>query len=114
MSLRSDARWTHPNWEEAKAMPDEKAERRRRLAAIKRGAMSANAGRSYLLRGLWACRLASGLTQRQLAGMIGGNAATVRELERGRRGAYATTIRKLCEALGAAPEDLLCGDERER
>ena len=95
-------------------MPDERAERRRRVAAIKRGATSANAGRSYLLRGLWACRLAAGLTQRQLAEMIGGNAATVRELERGRRGAYASTIRKLCEALGVAPEDLLCGDDTER
>jgi DNA-binding Xre family transcriptional regulator len=95
-------------------MPDEKAERRRRVAAIKKGATSANAGRSYLLRGLWACRLAAGLTQRQLAEMIGGNAATVRELERGRRGAYPRTLVRLCEALGVAPEDLLCGDERER
>ena len=95
-------------------MPEERAERRRRVAAIRRGATSANAGRSYLLRGLWACRLAAGLTQRQLAGMIGGNAATVRALERGRRGAYPRTLVRLCEALGVAPEDLLCGDERER
>ena len=99
--------------EEVERMTEAGADRRRRVAAIKRGATSANAGRSYLLRGLWACRLAAGLTQRQLAEMIGGNAATVRELERGRRRAYASTIRKLCEALGAAPEDLLCGDERE-
>ena len=103
-----------PEREGAEGTPEAGAERRRRVAAIKRGATSVNAGRSYLLPGLWACRLAAGLTQRQLAGMIGGNAATVRELERGRRGAYATTIRKLCEALGVAPEDLLCGDERER
>jgi transcriptional regulator with XRE-family HTH domain len=63
---------------------------------------------------LWACRLAAGLTQRQLAEMIGGNAAGVRALERGRRGAYVSTIRKLCEALGVAPEDLLCGDDAEQ
>ena len=96
-------------------MPEEGAERRRRLEAIRRGATTANAGRSYLLWGLWACRLAAGLTQRQLAEMIGGNPATVRELERGRRGAYPTTVVRLCGALGVAPEDLLlCGDERER
>ena len=83
-----------PEREGAEGTPEAGAERRRRVAAIKRGATSVNAGRSYLLPGLWACRLAAGLTQRQLAGMIGGNAATVRELERGRRGALREARRE--------------------
>ncbi len=97
-----------PN-EEAGAMTEEMVERRRRVAMIKQGARSTNGGRSYLLPGLWACRLAAGLTQRQLAEAIGGTQTTVRKLERQARGAYPRTIRRLCEALGVAPEDLICG-----
>ncbi len=89
-------------------MNEEQAERRCRVEAIKKEARSANNGRSYLLPGLWACRLATGLTQRELARAIGSNQATVRELERGYRGAYMSTIRKLCVALKVTPEDLLC------
>ncbi|HEY6749886.1 MAG TPA: helix-turn-helix transcriptional regulator, partial [Rubrobacteraceae bacterium] len=69
-------------------MHKEGEERRRRVAAIKEGARTANDGRSYYLRGLWACRLAAGLTQRELAEKIGSSQATVRELEREHRGAY--------------------------
>ena len=90
-------------------MTNEKTERSRRVAAIKETAKSTNGGRSYLLRGLWACRLAAGLTQRELADAIGGSQATVGLLERGCRGAYLGTIARLCEALGVAPEDLLSG-----
>ena len=54
-------------------MNDKKTERSRRVAAIKETAKSTNGGRSYLLRGLWACRLAAGLTQRELADAIGGS-----------------------------------------
>lgn len=90
-------------------MTEEIAERRRRVAMIKQGARSVNGGRSYLLPGLWACRLAAGLTQRQLAEAIGGTQATVRELERQARGAYPCTVGRLYRALGVAPEDLLCG-----
>lgn len=93
---------------EAGAVTEEMAERRRRVAMIKQGARSVNGGRSYLLPGLWACRLAAGLTQRQLAEAIGGTQNTIRELERQARGAYPRTIKRLCEVLRITPEDLLC------
>lgn len=91
-------------------MNDETAERPKRVAAIKAAAESRNSGRSYILPGLWACRLAAGLTQRQLAQVMGGSQATVGQLERGQRGAYPGTIARLCDALGVAPDDLLSGD----
>jgi len=91
-------------------MAEEEIDRYHQIARIKEGARSANDGRSYLLQGLWACRLAAGLSQRQLAEKIGSTQGTVRKLERGYRGAYPKTIQRLCVALGAAPEDLLCGD----
>jgi len=93
-------------------MNDEKTERSRQVAAIKETAKSINGGRSYLLKGLWACRLAAGLDQRQLAQAMGSTQATVGQLERCDRGAYPKTIVRLCEVLGVAPEDLL--SERRR
>jgi DNA-binding Xre family transcriptional regulator len=101
---------TNLKGKEVKGMNDAKTERRRRVATIKETAKSTNGGRSYLLRGLWACRLAAGLTQRELADAMGGSQATVELLERGCRGAYPKTIVRLCECLGVAPEDLLSGD----
>jgi DNA-binding XRE family transcriptional regulator len=95
-------------------MREEKAERRRQVSEIKQGARSTNDGRSHLLPGLWACRLAAGLTQRQLARMISSNQTTMRELECQSRGAYPKTIRKLCIALGVTPEVLLCGNSTEQ
>jgi DNA-binding XRE family transcriptional regulator len=91
-------------------MSDETTVQPNRVAATKVAAVSTNGGRSYRLRGLWACRLAAGLTQRQLAEAIGGTQATVGQLERGRRGAYPGTIARLCDALGVAPADVLSGD----
>jgi DNA-binding Xre family transcriptional regulator len=95
-------------------MNDEKTQRSRRVAAIKETAKSTNGGRSYLLKGLWACRLAAGLDQRQLAQAMGSTQATVGQLERGDRGAYPKTIVRLCAALGVAPEDLLSGGDPEQ
>src|SRR5829696_3621115 len=43
---------------EVRRMQENRAERRRQVVAIKKEARSANSGRSYLLPGLWACRLA--------------------------------------------------------
>jgi transcriptional regulator with XRE-family HTH domain len=88
---------------------EERTERHRQIAAIKKEARSLNGGRSYLLQGLWACRQAAGLTQRQLAEMMNSSQTTVRKLERQSRGAYPKTIQRLCRALGVTPEDLLCG-----
>jgi transcriptional regulator with XRE-family HTH domain len=93
-------------------MAEERTERHRQIQAIKKEARSLNDGRSYLLQGLRACRLAAGLTQRQVAEMIESNQSTVRQLEREYRGAYPKTIQRLCVALEVTPEDLLCG-ERE-
>jgi DNA-binding Xre family transcriptional regulator len=103
-------RRTNLNGREVRGMTDEKTERSRRVAAIKETAKTTNGGRSYLLKGLWACRLAAGLDQRQLAQAMGSTQATVGQLERGDRGAYPKTILRLCEVLGVAPEDLLSGD----
>ncbi len=91
-------------------MHEETTERHRQVAAIKKEARSRNGGRSYLLQGLWACRQAAGLTQRQLAEMMGSSQTTVRKLEQQSRGAYPKTIQRLCRALEVTPEDLLCGD----
>jgi DNA-binding Xre family transcriptional regulator len=91
-------------------MHEEKSERHHQVSAIKKGARSLNCGRSYLLQGLWACRQAAGLTQRQLAQSMGSSPTTVRKLERQSRGAYPQTIQRLCQVLGVNPEDLLCGE----
>ena len=81
------------------------------MAAIKETAKSTNGGRSYLLRGLWACRLAAGLDP---APTRGGYRQEVRRpwgsSNAGDRGAYPRTIVRMCECLGVAPEDLLSGD----
>jgi len=89
-------------------MQQQRTERHRQVATIKKGARSLNGGRSYLLQGLWACRQAAGLTQRQLAEMLGSSQTTVRKLERQSRGAYPQTVQRLCKVLGVTPEDLLC------
>jgi DNA-binding XRE family transcriptional regulator len=92
---------------EVKTMVEEIIERRRRISAIKREARSLNGGRSYLLQGLWACRQAAGLTQRQVAKMMGSSPTTVRKLERLTRGDYPQTMQRLCWTLAMTPEDLL-------
>ena len=89
-----------------------KHERRRQVEAVKRHGRDAN-GRGLHLPGLWACRMAAGLTQRDLATAIGSNQATIHELERSLRGAYPKTIRSLCVALLVEPADLLCAEATE-
>jgi DNA-binding Xre family transcriptional regulator len=90
-------------------MPEESTVRHRQIRAIKKEAKSLNGGRSYLLQGLWACRQAAGLTQRQLAQSMGSSQSAVRKLEQQSRGAYPKTIQRLCVALEVTSEDLLCG-----
>jgi DNA-binding Xre family transcriptional regulator len=90
-----------------------KHDQRRQVDAVKR------LGRDYKSRGvhlpgLWACRIAAGLTQRDLALAIGSNQATIHELERLLRGAYPKTVRRLCEALNVQPADLLCAEATEQ
>lgn len=86
--------------------------RRREVDAIKK-LEHADLGRGVPLRGLWACRMAAGLTQRGLAEAVGTNQGTIHSLERLDRGAYQTTVRRLCEALEVEPADLLCDGAAE-
>jgi DNA-binding Xre family transcriptional regulator len=101
---------TYLNGREVRGMTDETEECRHRVALLKESAESANNARSYLLKGLWACRLAAGLNQHQLTQAMGSSQGTVGQLERGDRRACLRTIVRLCDCLGVAPEDLLSGD----
>ncbi len=51
------------------------------------------------------------LTQQDLVGMTGVAQATLSDLERGKRGARASTLRKLAEALGVEPKELMKEEE---
>jgi DNA-binding Xre family transcriptional regulator len=84
-----------------------KHERRREVEAIKK-LERANPGRGVPLRGLWACRMAAGLSQRGLAARVGTSQGTIHSLESLSRGAYPKTVSRLCEALEVEPADLLC------
>jgi transcriptional regulator with XRE-family HTH domain len=87
--------------------------RREQVNRIKGSAFYLNSGRTVRLQGLKACREASGLSQRQLAKLVGTNQTTISDLEEryAHRGAYVFTIRRLCEALEVAPADLICNRE---
>lgn len=85
------------------------AERRRQVNQIKRRAHYGGSPGTVLLCGLQGCRAAAGLTQRELANMVGTNQTTILQLEKGtRRGAYVSTVKKLCRALGVSPADVIC------
>lgn len=86
--------------------------RRRQVEAVKRLGRDAN-GRGLHLPGLWACRIAAGFTQRELAERIATNQGTIHDLERLGRGAYPKTLRRLCAALDVEPADLLCAEVTE-
>jgi DNA-binding XRE family transcriptional regulator len=81
--------------------------RRQEVKEIQKSVRPDQKGRGVYLPGLWACRLAAGYTQRQLAKSAGTGRATIRNLEQGERSAHATTLRRLSEALGVSPADLL-------
>ena len=51
------------------------------------------------------------LSQQDLVGITGVAQATLSDLERGKRGARASTLRKLADALGVEPKELM---EEER
>jgi transcriptional regulator with XRE-family HTH domain len=106
-----DSQWWHA------ADPAERAkwERHLQVDRIKAHGKFGNAPGTALLRGLKACREASGLIQRELAWRIGSNQSTIVKLEKryAPRGAYMKTIRKLCLALDVSPADLMCGPEKD-
>jgi DNA-binding XRE family transcriptional regulator len=93
---------------------ERKSDRRRQeVQVIKRIGRPDEMGRGVYLPGLWACRLAAGITQRELAQMSGTARTTIRSLERGDRHAHATTLRRLSEALEVSPADLLTAQVAE-
>jgi DNA-binding Xre family transcriptional regulator len=91
---------------------EERAERRREVTRIKRDHAIRFTSKAIKLGGLKARRLEAGLSQEELARMIGTNLTTIRRLEEkyGGRYAYPKTIRKLCQALEVRPADLICWD----
>jgi DNA-binding Xre family transcriptional regulator len=96
----------------ASVSDEERAERRREVNRIKGDWALRYCSSSINLGGLKARRLEAGLSQEELARMIGTNLTTIRELEKryGGRSAYAKTVRKLCQVLGVRPADLVCWD----
>lgn len=86
--------------------------KRRQVEAIKKLGRDTNV-RGLRLPGLWACRMAAGLTQRQLAERLGAGQRTIHELERMDRGAYPKTVGRLCAALDVEPADLLSAEAAE-
>src|SRR5215211_1741408 len=95
-------------------MPDKRggSERSREISAIKKEGRNRR-GRGVPLPGLWACRTAAGLTQRELAMLVGSSQGTITSLELMSRGAYPKTLRHLCSALKVEPVDLLCAEAAE-
>jgi transcriptional regulator with XRE-family HTH domain len=95
----------------AEAPDDEVLERRRQVNRIKKKGLYGGGPGTVFLRGLKGCRVAAGFSQRRLASMIGTNQATISQLEKGygSRGAYMSTVRKLCQALDVSPADLIRG-----
>ncbi len=65
------------------------------------------------LPGLRELRRRRGLSQREVAEMAGVMQDTISQLETERRGAYPRTIKRLCSALQATPEDLTRGGNPE-
>jgi DNA-binding Xre family transcriptional regulator len=90
-----------------------KTQRQREVQVIKKVIGPDQGGRGTYLPGLWACRLAAGLTQRELAERAGTGSVTIRQLERRDRRAHATTLRRLSEALEVSPADLLTTEAAE-
>jgi DNA-binding XRE family transcriptional regulator len=82
-------------------------EHRKQVGRITEQVGDAYGARSVKLHGLWGCRQAANLTQRQLASLVGGSQTTIRSLESLDRGAYPKTIRKIAEVLEVSPADLI-------
>ena len=68
--------------------------------------------RSTLLPSLRELRQSRGLSQRELAKLASVSSGTVFRLENALRGAYPLTVRKLADALGVSPAELVLGPHR--
>lgn len=96
------------------ALRRERDEGRHQVNRIKRGRMILITSKSVRLGGLKKHRERAGLSQEELARMIGTNLTTIRQLEKRReRGAYVKTVRKLCDVLKVQPADLIGWDPVE-
>jgi transcriptional regulator with XRE-family HTH domain len=62
-------------------------------------------------RGLRRARRDRALSQQDLSAATGVAQATLSDLERGKRGARASTLRKLAAALGVEPKELMMKEE---
>jgi DNA-binding Xre family transcriptional regulator len=104
-----------PEHRSASVSDEERAERRREVNRIKGDWALRYSSSAINLGGLKARRLEAGLSQEELARMIGTNLTTIRRLEKkyGGRYAYPKTVRKLCQALEVRPADLICWDPVE-
>jgi transcriptional regulator with XRE-family HTH domain len=91
------------------ALRRERDERRHQVNRIKRGRMILLTSKSVRLGGLKEHRERTGLSQEELARMIGTNLTTIRQLEKRytSRGAYMKTVKKLCRVLKVQPADLI-------
>jgi DNA-binding XRE family transcriptional regulator len=92
---------------------ERKAERRRQIQEIKKSVGPDQTARGALLPGLFACRLAVGVSQAELAEQARVARTTIRGLESGGRRAHATTLRRLSDALSVSPADLLTTESVE-
>lgn len=91
----------------------QKTERRREVQVIKRIIGPNKRSRGAFLPGLFACRMAAGVSQAELAALAQVARTTIRSLESGDRRAQATTFRRISEALGVTPAELLTAAAEE-
>jgi DNA-binding XRE family transcriptional regulator len=92
---------------------EREAERRRQIQEIKKSVGRDQTARGARVPGLWACRLAVGLGQAELAERARVARTTIRGLESGGRRAHASTLRRLSEALAVSPADLITAGAAE-
>ena len=101
-------------WPVRSVTSEERLSRRKQVNRLKQQSFIVRGRASVRLHGLQSCRLAAGLSQRELAKMIGANQWTISQLENdGWRGANMVTIRRLCRALEVMPADLICREPVE-
>jgi DNA-binding XRE family transcriptional regulator len=92
---------------------EHKTERRREVQVIKKIIGPNQRSRGAFLPGLFACRMAAGVSQAELAERAQVARTTIRSLESGDRRAQATTFRRISEALDVTPADLLTAAAEE-
>ncbi len=85
-----------------------KEQQHHRMRATEKKMIRRNRVGGVFLPGLWTARVLRGLTQHELAEKAQLGYTTVHLLENQHRGARPKTLKKLSEALGIEPADLIC------